>query len=122
MTIQYDARSSGSGAALTQDGHPIENTKEKTLETMKYDIENKATTRPLSNGAHSLIKDVQQEQKGAETNNIKLDSKSPVMKANSEVSKEMESEEDGRMRNENSTLSTRTRVTKKQNRFNNCVI
>ena len=58
---------------------------------------------------------------GAERNS-KLDSKSPVMKANSEVSKEMESEEDGCMRNENGMLSTRTRVIKKQNRFDNCVI
>ena len=40
---------------------------EETLETMKYDIENKAVTQSSSKGTHSLIKDVQQEQKGADT-------------------------------------------------------
>ena len=35
------------------------NTTKETLETMKYDIENKAATQSPSKGAHSLIKDVQ---------------------------------------------------------------
>ena len=41
----------------------LENTPEETLETIKYNTENKAVTQPPSKGAHSLTKDVQQEQK-----------------------------------------------------------
>ena len=49
----------------------FENTTKGTIETMKHDIKNKAVTQSPSNGAHSLIKDVQQEQEGADTKNRK---------------------------------------------------
>ena len=75
----------------------FENTKEETLETMKYDIENKAVTQSPSKGPHSLIKDVQLEQKGADTKNSKLEGKSPAIIAKSEVPKERMSEGDGHM-------------------------
>ena len=66
----------------------FENTTEETLETMKYNIENKAVTKSPSKGAHSLKKDVQQEQKGADTKNSYLEIKSPAMKAKSKFPKE----------------------------------
>ena len=44
------------------------------------------------------------------------------MKANSEVPKERTSEGDDHMRNENGMLRTRTRVIKKPNRCNDCVM
>ena len=91
----------------------FENATEETLETMKYNIENKAVTQSPFKGTHSLIKDIQQEQKGADTKNSKLKVKSYTMKANSEVPKERTSEGDGRVRNKNSTIRTRTRVVKK---------
>ena len=91
----------------------FENMTEETLETMKYDIENKAVTQSSSKGTHSLIKDVQQEQKGADTKNSKLESKSPSMKTKSEVLKERAIERDDHMRNENGVLRTKTRVIKK---------
>ena len=100
----------------------FENMTEETLETMKYDIENKAVTQSSSKGTHSLIKDVQQEQKGADTKNSKLESKSPSMKTKSEVLKERAIERDDHMRNENGVLRTKTRVIKKPNRYNDCVI
>ena len=87
----------------------------QTLGTMKYEIENKIFTQSPSKGAHSLMNDVQQEQKGADTKNSKLEGKSPTMIAKSEVPKERTSEGDGRMRNENGTLCTRARVIKKLN-------
>ena len=89
---------------------------------MKHDIENKAVTQSPSKGAHSLIKDVQQKQKGADTKNSKLEGKSPAMKADSEVPKERTSEGDGGIRNENGTLRTRTRVINKPNRYDNCIM
>ena len=52
---------------------------------MKHDIENIAVTQSPSNGGHLSIKDVQQEQKGADTKNSKLEGNSPAMKADSEV-------------------------------------
>ena len=61
----------------------FKNTKEETLETMKYDIENKSVTQSPSKGSHSLIKDVQWEQKVPDTKNNKLENKSPAMKAKS---------------------------------------
>ena len=61
----------------------FKNTKEETLETMKYDIENKSVTQSPSKGSHSLIKDVQSEQKVPDTKNNKLENKSPAMKAKS---------------------------------------
>ena len=79
----------------------FKNTPEETLETMKYNIDNKAFTQSPSKGAHSLIKDVQQEQKGADTKNSKPESNSPAMKAQSEVTKERTSKEGGHMTNEN---------------------
>ena len=95
---------------------------EETLETMKYDIENKAVTQSSSKGTHSLIKDIQQEQKGADTKNSNLESKSPAMKTKSEVPKERAIERDDHMRNEHGALSTKTRVIKKPNRYDDCVI
>ena len=89
---------------------------------MKHDMENKAVIQSTSNGAHSLMKDAQQEQKGVGTKNSKLQGKSPVMKDNSEVPKERASEGDGYMRNENGTLRTRTRVIKKPNRYDDCIM
>ena len=100
----------------------LENTKEETLKTMKYEIENKSVTQSLSKGAHSLMKDAQQEQKVADTKNSKLEGKSPTMIAKSEVPKERTSEGDDRMRNENGSLRTRTRTIKKPNRYNNYVM
>ena len=86
----------------------FENTPEETLETINYDIENKAITQSPFKEAHSLTKNVQQEQKGADTKNSKLQSKSPDLKEKSDVPKERLSEGDGRMRNENATLRIRT--------------
>ena len=73
----------------------FENTTGETLETMKHVIENKAVTQSPSNGAHSLIKDVQQEQKGADMKNSKLEGKNPAMKTNSEGPKVRTREGDG---------------------------
>ena len=50
---------------------------------MKYDIENKSVTQSPSKGSHSLIKDVQSEQKVPDTKNSKLENRSPAMKAKS---------------------------------------
>ena len=100
----------------------LENTTEKTTETMKHDIENKVVTHSPSNGAHSLIKEIQQKKKGADTKNSKLEGESPAMKANSDVPKERMGEGDGCMRNENGTLHTRTRIIKKPNRYDHCAM
>ena len=100
----------------------FENTKEETLKTMKYEIENKSVTQSLFKGAHSLMKDAQQEQKVAGTKNSKLEGKSHTMIAKSEVRKERTSEGDDRMRNENGALRTRTRTIKKPNRYDNYVM
>ena len=99
----------------------FESSIEETLETLKYNIKNKAVTQSPSKGAHSLIKDVQQQQKRADTKNSKLESKSPAMKAKSEVPKERTSEGDGHMRNENVKLCTRTRVIKKSSQCDDCM-
>ena len=88
---------------------------------MKYNIENKAVTEsPPSKGAHSLINDAQLEQNGADSKSNKLEGKTPAMIAKSEVPKEMTSEGDGRMRNENGTLCTWARAIKKPNQYDNC--
>ena len=101
----------------------FENTPEETLETMKCDIENKAVCRRVTmQRTHSLIKDVQQEQKVTDTKDSKLESKSSAMKAKSEVPKKRTSEGDGRMGNENGRLHTRRRVIKKPNQYDDCVI
>ena len=88
----------------------FENKIEGILETMKYDIENKAFTQSPSKGAHSLIKDVQQEKKETNIKSSKLEGESSSMKAKSEVPKERTSEGDCPMRKENGTSHTRTRV------------
>ena len=66
---------------------------------MKYDIENKAFIQSTSKWAHSLMKDVKQEQKGVNTKNSKLEGKSPTMKAKPEVPRERTSQGDDRIRN-----------------------
>ena len=65
----------------------FENTTEETLETMKCNIENEAVIQSPSKATLSLIKDVQQEQKTADTKNRKQEIKRPVMRAKSEVPK-----------------------------------
>ena len=91
----------------------FENTTEETLETMKCNIENEAVIQSPSKATLSLIKDVQQEQKTADTKNRKQEIKRPVMRAKSEVPKERMSQGDCRIRNENDSLHTRTTAIKK---------
>ena len=56
------------------------------------------------------MNDIQQEQKGADTKNSKLEGKSPTMIAKSEVPKQRTSEGDGRMRNENGKSHQETQL------------